>query len=168
MVAGAARLAMNTQAANTHQGCTACHAAHDFNTRRAAVDACLSCHNDTHSQAYRKSPHYALWQKEIAGSTSGTGVSCATCHMPRTTKREQGVDVVRVEHNQNANLRPNEKMLREVCMQCHGLSFALDALADPTLIQRNFAGRPGVHIESLDMTRQRSLEKPPQKNRATQ
>ena len=47
-----------------------------------------------------------------------------------------------VNHNQNANLTPNEKMLRTVCLQCHGLQFSMDALADRNLILSNFSGRP--------------------------
>lgn len=55
-----------------------------------------------------------------------------------------------VTHNQNAYLRPNEKMIRPVCMECHGLGFAIDALADPALVAKNFNGQPGVHIDSID------------------
>jgi hypothetical protein len=53
-------------------------------------------------------------------------------------------------HNQNAYLRPNEKMIRTVCMSCHSIDFAIDALADPNLVESNFNGRPSVHIESID------------------
>jgi hypothetical protein len=63
-----------------------------------------------------------------------------------------------VQHNQNDNLRPNEKMLRPVCLNCHGLGFATDALADAKLVAGNFAGRPGVHIKSLDMVEKRVRE----------
>ena len=59
------------------------------------------------------------------------------------------------EHNQNDNLRPNEKMLRSVCMLCHGLGFSIDALADSKLIENNFSGKPGIHIESLDLVKKR-------------
>ena len=33
-------------------------------------------------------------------------------------------------------------MLRTVCLQCHGLQFSMDALADRNLILSNFSGRP--------------------------
>ena len=56
-----------------------------------------------------------------------------------------------VEHNQNDNLRPNEKMVRDVCLSCHSLAFSLDALADSDLVRRNFAGPPARHVESIDM-----------------
>lgn len=84
----------------------------------------------------------------------GSGVSCATCHMPRVA-----VDVndwlrrTVVQHNQNANLVPNEKMIRSSCLNCHGLPFAIDSLADQELINNNFRGKPQVHIESVDLAR---------------
>lgn len=56
-----------------------------------------------------------------------------------------------VEHNQNDTLRPNEKMIRPVCLHCHGMEFAIDALADPALVRNNFAGKPARHVESIDM-----------------
>jgi hypothetical protein len=60
-----------------------------------------------------------------------------------------------VQHNQNDNLRPNEKMIRSVCMNCHGLKFSIDALADPELVKRNFIGLPSRHIQSIDMAEAR-------------
>ena len=66
-----------------------------------------------------------------------------------------GVTRVLVQHNQNANLRPNDKMLRSVCMSCHGLGFSMDALADPEMRRRNFNGRPGRHVTSLEMAEKR-------------
>lgn len=57
---------------------------------------------------------------------------------------------VTTNHNQNDSLRPNEKMIRPVCLDCHGLAFSLDALADTDLIDRNFAGKPEVHVESIE------------------
>jgi hypothetical protein len=41
-------------------------------------------------------------------------------------------------------------MIRSVCLDCHGLGFAIDALADPALIANNFKGQPSRHIESID------------------
>ena len=58
---------------------------------------------------------------------------------------------VMVDHNQNANLSPNTKMIRSSCMQCHGLEFSIDALADPELVENNFNGRPSVHVETMDL-----------------
>ncbi|MGD8590562.1 MAG: cytochrome c3 family protein [Chromatiales bacterium] len=137
-------------------GCVACHPAHRFDTREAAVEACLGCHDDQHSRAYKGSTHYQLWQDETAGrGEPGSGVSCATCHLPRELADSNDLQHNRVQHNQNLNLRPNQKMIRSVCLHCHGLGYTLDALADRALINRNFAGDPADHIESLDMAAKR-------------
>ena len=66
--------------------------------------------------------------------------------------------VFRTLHNQNDNLRPNEKMIRSVCLDCHGLQFALDSLADPALIGSNFQGQSKVSIESIQMAIERVKE----------
>jgi hypothetical protein len=154
MTPAQARLPMRRVAADTALGCTTCHGAHDFSVRRAAVDACLGCHADRHSLAYEDSPHAELWRRELASDApEGSGVSCATCHMPRTEHRYREYDFKTwfVQHNQNDTLRPSEKMIRPVCQSCHGLPFALDALADTDLVERNFAGAPSVHVPSIDM-----------------
>ncbi|MFT6791611.1 MAG: hypothetical protein ACJA04_000815 [Cellvibrionaceae bacterium] len=135
--------------------CTSCHGSHSFNTRIAAVSACLGCHDDEHSLAFLESPHGILWQQEVSGTLpENTGVSCATCHMHREIldDKEGGVFVV---HNQNLTLRPNEKMIRPVCMNCHGLAFSIDSLADERLIRNNFNGQPEKHIRSIDMVLER-------------
>ena len=150
-----ARLSMKTDAMHKQIDCNSCHKAHQYDLNTAAVDSCLSCHNDKHSLAYKDSTHFALWKKEQSGDLpKGSGVSCATCHMPRIA-----VDVsdwlrrTVVQHNQNANLVPNEKMIRSTCMNCHGLGFSIDSLADESLINNNFNGQPALHIESIDMAK---------------
>lgn len=163
MTPAQAQLPMRPLASHRELSCTSCHSAHRFDTRHAAVDSCLGCHDDGHSRAYRNSPHFNLWFRENNGQGSaGSGVSCATCHLPRVSHEEDGVRRMLVQHNQNDTLRPNEKMLRPVCMQCHGLEFALDALADPALIENNFTGRPAGHVQSLDMAAQRKGPEPEQ------
>lgn len=158
-----ARLPMKPDAAHRSLSCTSCHGPHDADTRRAAVESCLQCHNDSHSLAYQQSPHYRLWRAELAGTApAGSGVSCATCHMPREEHMVGGVTTVRVQHNQSATLRPVEKMARGVCIKCHGLGYTLDALADPQLGRTNFDGNPGSHVESIDMALRR---RKPVKNR---
>lgn len=150
MTPGAARLPMKADAAHRQLSCVACHDDHRFDTRYAAVDACLKCHDDQHSLAYRDSSHYQLWLAEEAGKApAGSGVSCATCHMPRI---EEGRKVT-VQHNQNAQLQPNESMARSACMNCHGLQFSLDSLADRQLIDNCYATRPTVQVESLEMAK---------------
>lgn len=147
-----ARKPMKPDAHGRELGCSSCHGAHAVNVRRAAVEACVECHDDQHSRAYVDSPHARLWRAEQAGQgAAGSGVSCATCHLPREQHRDGELKGVRVQHNQNANLRPNEKMIRGVCMNCHGLGFSIDALADPALIQSNFTGQPSRHVETLDL-----------------
>lgn len=41
---GEARIPMRPDAAERVLDCTACHSSHAFDTRRAAVEACLGCH----------------------------------------------------------------------------------------------------------------------------
>ena len=156
MMPSSARLSMKSDAHDKNLTCVSCHSAHRFDRQYAAVDACLSCHNDIHSLAYTESPHFALWEAEINGNGAvGSGVSCATCHLPREVHKQYNIEKIVVQHNQNDNLRPNEKMIRSVCMNCHGLGFSIDALADTTLIENNFNGTPSQHIRSLDMVKQR-------------
>ncbi len=146
--------AFKSDAFTQEHSCSSCHLSHEYNTQTAAVESCLGCHNDEHSVAYLESPHYALWQKELAGELpENSGVSCASCHMHREKINKKGE--VFVVHNQNLTLRPNEKMIRPVCMNCHGVGFAIDALADEVLIKNNFNGRPSQHIESIDWVKKR-------------
>ncbi|MCY3597809.1 MAG: cytochrome c3 family protein [Rhodospirillales bacterium] len=148
MTVGEARLPMRS-GADPHRApdCGACHRPHDVDVVHAAVEACASCHDDPHTRAYFGSPHHRLWQTELAGAAPpGTGVTCATCHLPKTERRR----TFATDHNQNSTLRPNEKMIRPVCLDCHGLGFSLDALADTRLIKRNFNGTPTVHVESIE------------------
>ena len=147
MTVAEARLPMRADAAPASLDCGACHRPHAVDTVRAAVEACASCHDDAHTRAWFGSPHHALWQAELAGEAPpGAGVSCATCHMAKVGRRGKIV----TNHNQNDILRPNEKMIRPVCLDCHGLGFAIDALADADLVARNFRGKPSVHVESIE------------------
>ena len=153
MTVAEARLPMRPEAAAKALHCGTCHQPHAVDTERAAVEACASCHDDTHSRAYFGSAHHELWRAELAGKAPlGAGVSCATCHM---AKVERGGKVV-TSHNQNATLWPNEKMIRPVCLDCHGLGFAIDALADADLVARNFQGRPAIHVKSVEWALRRT------------
>jgi formate-dependent nitrite reductase cytochrome c552 subunit len=157
MTPGEARLPMKRDVAHKQLTCTTCHGAHRFDTRAAAVDTCLGCHDDAHSRAYKASSHYRSWQKELAGEAlPGSGVSCATCHMPRIDyDTPDYVTRVLVQHNQSANLQPADKMLRSACLHCHGLGFSIDALADRTLARANFPAKPAHHIASIEMAVER-------------
>lgn len=149
MRVGDARQPMQPRAQDATLGCTSCHGAHGFDTKHAAVDACLGCHADQHSTNYRQSQHFALFRGDASGRS---GASCATCHLPRVAEAGD----VRVVHNQNDTLRPNEKMARAVCLNCHGLQFSLDALADAELIAKNFVGKPRAKVESLEWAHRRA------------
>ncbi len=147
MVVDQARIAMKPEAGHRELTCNSCHSAHAYDRQVAAVDSCQSCHDSEHSRNYAQSPHAGL----------EAPVTCATCHMPRQESPGGGFHV---QHNQSDNLRPNEKMIRSVCLDCHGLGFAIDALADEALINRNFTGRPALHIESIDMAVDRANAAP--------
>jgi predicted CXXCH cytochrome family protein len=151
-----ARLPMKREAPGP-LGCTSCHGAHLFDRRWAAVEACQGCHDDPHTRAYRGSGHERSWQREQRGEgPPGSGVSCATCHMPRKSK---GADELAVVHNQNANLRPNDRMVRSVCMSCHGVGYALTALADEPLIERNFPEAPSPTIRTgMDLIKEGAID----------
>jgi predicted CXXCH cytochrome family protein len=148
-----ARLPMRADAAHRTLQCTSCHGAHRFDTGLAAsVDACLGCHADRHSLAYRDSPHFVLAQREARGEAEpGSGVTCATCHMPRERIDTDDGSRVAVQHDNSATMRPFSKMVRPVCQHCHGLGFTLDALSDPALAARNFSGRPAARHRSIAM-----------------
>ncbi len=153
VTAGESLMPMRDDAKHKAMTCNSCHAAHRYDTRQAGVEACMDCHNDKHTLAYRDSPHHELWKKELRGELpAGSGVSCATCHMPRIEfDVNDWLTRVMVDHNQSANLSPNSKMIRGACMQCHGLEFSIDALADRQLIDNNFTGKPSVHVQTMDL-----------------
>ncbi|MFZ5876187.1 MAG: cytochrome c3 family protein [Nitrospirota bacterium] len=168
MTPRAARLPMAADARDKALTCTACHGAHAFETRHAAVEACLGCHRDEHSVAYKASPHYRLWQRELSGTAPpGSGVSCATCHMPRIRMDVDAfVSRIVVNHNQSATLSPTSKMIRPACLHCHGIGFSIDALADPALVANNFSGQPRTHVESMTMAA--AYDQAQREKRATQ
>ena len=155
MTPAQAQLSMKQDSSHNELTCTSCHGAHRFDVNEAAVEACLGCHDDGHSLAYRQSPHYELWQKEIGGGAEkGTGVSCASCHMPRKSYDvSEWMSRTVVDHNQSASLSPNSKMLRSSCLHCHGLEFALGALVDSSMIDSNFNGSPDVDVQSMKLAR---------------
>lgn len=148
-----ARLPMRSDAAHESLTCNSCHVAHRYDVRQAAAEACMACHEDKHTLAYEGSPHQQLWQQEVSGELpAGSGVSCAGCHMPRIEfDVNDWLTRVMVDHNQSANLSPNSKMIRSACLNCHGLGFSIDALADQRLIDNNFRGSPSLHIDTMDL-----------------
>lgn len=154
-----ARQPMHDAVAHEELGCNSCHSAHEDNRVTAATQACLTCHADDHSTAFENSPHGQLWQQVEQGIRKAEdAVSCATCHMPREEVSLFGQDLVQIQHNQNATLRPNEKMIRSSCLGCHDLQFSLNALADDKLIKNNFNGQPSVFIDSIEMALERDRQ----------
>ena len=154
MTPAQARRPMKNSAAHKELSCSSCHDPHETNRQFAAQQACIQCHDDEHSRNYAGSPHAKLWELELTGKGSpGTGVSCATCHMPR----EKNGKFFSPNHNQNANLTPNDKMLKNVCMDCHGMQFAMDSMADRKLIDKNFIGRPSAHHAGIDMAAEAAI-----------
>ncbi|MEM1226034.1 MAG: cytochrome c3 family protein [Planctomycetota bacterium] len=146
-----ARLPMHAGAAHAEMTCNACHAGHRFDTQFAATEACLQCHADDHSLAYRETSHAKAWADEMTGAAAAnSGVSCATCHLPRL----DGDDGVFVQHDQNSNLRPNETMAREVCLNCHGLEYSLSSLADPDSVRNCFGEPPAERNDSVRMAKE--------------
>lgn len=157
MTPGEARLPMKKDRHHESLNCSSCHGGHRFDTKHAAVDACVSCHNDWHSNAFAESEHFQIWKQELSGEAEkGSGVSCASCHMPRY-KNENGKVVV--QHNQNNNLRPNEKMIRSVCMNCHGVEFSISSLANADVVKDCFAFGPESKTKSVQMAKDWFAEK---------
>lgn len=142
-----AQLPMRAEASHTKLTCNSCHAPHRYDTVRAEAESCLGCHDDSHSKHWRQSKHATRWQQD-----PDAGVSCAGCHMPREKHPDTGV--MWVQHNQSGNLRPNDKMLKTVCMRCHGMEYAMSALADRALIERNFSQPASGRHQSMEWLRQ--------------
>ena len=93
---------MQSKAAHSELTCTGCHSSHAFDTKQAAVASCSGCHADDHTKAYEGSPHHKLLVAELSGiAEKGTGVSCATCHLPRAWMEAPGgyEEVLAANHN---------------------------------------------------------------------
>lgn len=137
-----------SKVAHRQLDCSTCHDPHSMDIRHASVNAWIECHDDQHSKNYKNSIHAKLWEATKGGKEAGA--SCATCHMPR--HGAQNGHPPYVDHNQNNTLRPNEKMIRSVCMDCHGLQFSLDSLADSEVILSNFSMRSTNRVVSVDLS----------------
>jgi predicted CXXCH cytochrome family protein len=146
-----ARRPMNVKASERRLTCAACHDPHGVDTRKAAAEACLGCHADRHSQSFRESKHGRLFFQESGARPSATGVSCATCHMPRTRLNGEKNGRVVVNHNNSWTLLPRDRMVKEVCLACHDLEFSINSIFDERLIQNNFQGVPTRRHETLKM-----------------
>lgn len=149
-----AHLPMKESALDKQMTCNTCHNVHSVDTSVAAVDSCLTCHNDSHSLNYKDSPH----AQTVANLASlprpdNQAVTCATCHLPRISEAKEVV----VNHNNTYTLLPRDRMVKEVCMNCHGLEHAYNSIFDNELIENNFARPPNLKLETFDLVR--ALEK---------
>lgn len=145
-----ADLPMKASALETQMTCSTCHDAHSVNTLQASVDSCLRCHNDRHSLNYTQSKHAQLFtaQPRLPQPTAES-VTCATCHLPR---QEIGSTVF-VNHNNTFTLLPRDRMVKEVCMNCHGLEYSYNSIFDDKLVEANFAQPPTQTLKTLEMIR---------------
>ncbi len=146
-----ASLPMKEEALDKQMTCNTCHDVHSVKTTEAAVDACLTCHDDTHSRNFFDSRHGEMWlaQKELA-RPSAEAVSCATCHLPR---QETASNQVFVNHNNTYTLLPRDRAVKEVCMNCHSMEYSYNSIFDDELVEENFARPPTQTLETIDMIR---------------
>ena len=148
-----AHLPMKDQARDKIMNCNACHDVHTVNTAEAAVDACLTCHNDSHSLNYKNSKHAELWLAEgQLPRPSAQSTTCAACHLPRQTLESDETQVV-VTHNNTFTLLPRDRMVKEVCMNCHGMEYAYNSIFDDDLVASNFARPPTQNLKTIEMVR---------------
>ena len=148
-----ARLPMKHEAFDKQMNCNACHNVHTVNTMQAAVDSCLTCHNDTHSLNYQNSRHAELTSTSSELPRPGPeAVTCATCHLPRTGREKaDGTLFVEVNHNNTYTLLPADRMVGEVCMNCHGIEYSYNSIFDTELVEANFDRPPTLSHESFKL-----------------
>ncbi|NER38185.1 MAG: hypothetical protein F6J93_30210 [Oscillatoria sp. SIO1A7] len=150
-----ARLPMKASALSKSMTCNTCHDVHSVDTFTAAVDSCLSCHNDRHSLNYKNSKHAELVAKEgKLPRPSSESVTCATCHLPRYEAISIGAESkVQANHNNTYTLKPRDRMVKDVCMQCHGMEFSYNSIFDDELVEANFDRPPNQDLKTLEMVR---------------
>ncbi len=154
-----ARIPMKHEAFDKQMNCNACHDVHTVNTVQASVDACLTCHNDNHSLNYENSKHAkdvfaTLKENPELPRPGAEAVTCATCHLPRTAqKKGDGSLFVNVNHNNTYTLKPADRMVGDVCMNCHGLEYSYNSIFDEELVEANFDRPPTLSHESFDLMR---------------
>ena len=149
-----AHLPMKDGVADKQMNCNTCHNVHTVDTYQASVDSCLTCHSDRHSLNYKNSPHAQIF-REIGTlpRPDENSVTCATCHLPRQVS---GDDIL-VNHNNTYTLKPRDRMVQEVCMNCHGVEHAYNSIFDDELVEANFARPPDRQLPTFELVR--DLEK---------
>lgn len=149
-----AHLPMKDGVADKQMNCNTCHNVHTVNTYQASVDSCLTCHSDRHSLNYKNSPHANIFQEiGTLPRPNQNSVTCATCHLPREVSGDQ----VLVNHNNTYTLKPRDRMVKEVCMNCHGVEHAYNSIFDDELVEANFARPPNQKLSTFKLVR--DLEK---------
>ena len=149
-----AHLPMKDASLDRQMNCNTCHNVHTVNTYEASVDSCLTCHNDNHSLNYKNSPHAKVFRNiGVLPRPNSDSVTCATCHLPR----EVSGDSILVNHNNTYTLKPRDRMVKEVCMNCHGVEHAYNSIFDDELVEANFARPPNQKLPTFQLVR--DLEK---------
>ncbi|MEO0533643.1 MAG: hypothetical protein AAF215_07220 [Cyanobacteria bacterium P01_A01_bin.123] len=149
-----ARLPMQPDAHDLQMTCATCHDAHSVNTVQAAVESCLTCHADTHSLNYENSSHAQLFADDRnLPRPSSSSVSCATCHLPRHEVKRGEIMTALVNHNNTYTLLPRDRMVQEVCMNCHGVEYSYNSIFDDDLVESNFDKPPTLSLETFDLVR---------------
>ena len=150
-----ARIPMKQDAFDKQMTCNACHNVHSVNTMQAAVDSCLSCHNDSHSLNYENSKHAkAVFASQPLPRPGSESVTCASCHLPRIAhKSADGIQMAKVNHNNTFTLKPGDRMVGEVCMNCHGVEYSYNSIFDNDLVEANFDRPPTLHHQTFDLMR---------------
>ena len=149
-----AHLPMKENSLDKQMNCNTCHNVHTVDTYVASVDSCLTCHSDNHSLNYKNSPHANIF-REIGTlpRPNAKSVTCATCHLPRQVSGDE----VLVNHNNTYTLMPRDRMVQEVCMNCHGVEHAYNSIFDDELVEANFARPPNQQLQTFKLVR--DLEK---------
>lgn len=149
-----ARLPMKAEARDTSMTCNSCHNVHSVETVQASTDACLTCHNDNHSLNYQNSRHAELFDADRQlPRPSENSVSCATCHLPRHEAQSGDSTIALVNHNNTYTLLPRDRMVQEVCMNCHGVEYSYNSIFDDELVEANFDRPPTQKMETFDLMR---------------
>lgn len=149
-----AHLPMKPEAANKVMNCNTCHDVHSVNTVQASVDSCLSCHNDDHSLNYQKSKHGQLFasKAKTLPRPDAESVTCATCHLPRQPSDGESATVL-VNHNNTFTLLPRDRMVKEVCMNCHGMEYSFNNIFDDEVVEADFKHPTTQDLQTLKMMR---------------
>ena len=149
-----AHLPMKASSLEQQMNCNTCHNVHTVDTYQASVDSCLTCHSDNHSLNYKNSPHAQIFRQiGTLPRPNADSVTCATCHLPREVSGE----TILVNHNNTYTLKPRDRMVKEVCMNCHGVEHAYNSIFDDELVEANFARPPNQELLTFKLVR--DLEK---------